>query len=389
MILIKTCYIINEEIDLNGTQGNFVHVREFLVNFNKIGGNTILLKIKGNVTGISSVKTYGLNWLKSPRRFWQLYQFMYNFRLYMGGTKIIKQERPDIIHERQTFLGFAGLRLARKFKLPFVCEINAPLSTELGMYYNNFYKLLGNIVQKNIVTNADKIIVVSNELKDYLITMYKINSNRIEVVPNGVDLERFNSSLDGARIRNVYNLGDTPVVCFVGTLRKWHGIDTLLKAAKMISKINPLVKFMIIGDGPCSESLKNDVPDNTIFTGAIDYQKISEYLSAADILVAPYPKMDFFYFSPIKLFEYMAAGKPIIASNIGQISEVIENMQTGILVEPGNVDDLTNNILYLINDDVLMKKLGQNARKKVENEYSWKINAERIMKIYDEILNKS
>ena len=386
--LIKTCYIFNEDVDLNGKQGNFIHIREFIIGFNKIGGNAFLVHRNGGNFKTNLATVYNIKWPKYPHRAWQVYQLMFNLKVYQAGKAIIRQEMPDVIHERQTYNGFGGFLLAKRFRLPFVLEINAPLELELGMYHTKFYKWVGKITEEKIVPRADKVITVSASLKNYILDRFNIHSSRVEVVPNGVDLELFNPKVSGADVRHRYNLNDNPVVSFVGSLKKWHGIDILLNAAEKILTINPLIKFMIIGSGSEEKGLKKQASENIIFTGSVNYQDVPKYLAASDIVVAPYPQIDFFYFSPVKLFEYMATGKPIIASNIGQIGDVLEHGKTGLLIEPGNYKELAENILTLLEDEELKKILGRNARIEVEKNYTWERNARKIMEIYKEVLEK-
>lgn len=386
--LIKTCYIFNEYVDLNGTQGNFIHIREFIINFNKMGGNAFLVHRDRTNFRTNLVTAYNIKWPIYPHRAWQFYQLTFNLRLYQAGRAIVRREMPEVIHERQTYNGFGGFLLAKKFRLPFVLEVNAPLKHELGMQYTNFYKWVGNITEEKIVTRADKVITVSASLKTYLLNRFNIASNKVEVVPNGVDPKIFNPEVSGVDVRHRYNLNDNPVVSFAGSLQRWHGVDILLNAAKKMLTINPSVKFMIIGSGGEEKRLKEQATKNVIFTGAVNYPDVPNYLAASDIVVAPYPQINFFYFSPIKLFEYMSVGKPIIASNIGQIGEVLEHGKTGLLIEPGNYDELAKGILTLLEDEDLKTKLGMNARIEVEKKYSWECNARKIMGIYKGLISK-
>lgn len=388
---IKVGYITAANISLLLPKGDAIHIRSFLENFIKIGGEIFFIRKNMINEEINNIKIYNIKWIK--RKLKGLNDFLFNLRLYQAGSSIIRKEKPDIIHEREIFFNLAGLLLARKFKIPYVLEINAPLMYEVGRYYSHIYQEIGREIENKLFAGADKIIVVSNILKNYLVN-YGVIEEKIRVVPNGVDENIFHPSTSGENVRRKYHLEDKEVICFAGSLhQQWQGIDDLLKSAKIISSIKPSVRFLIIGNTEGQEEILKTAPDNVVFTGEIPHSEVPTYLAAADILVAPYKLEEVFkdigfYNSPVKLFEYMAMGKPIIASNIGQIGEILEHGKTGLLIEPGNYKELTEYILTLLEDEQLKRKLGKNARSEVEKKYTWEHNARRIMEIYNEVLGE-
>ena len=386
---IKVGYINATNTPLLLPRGDAVHICNFLENFSKIGGDVFFIRKNEINENINSIKIYNIGWIE--RNLKKLNNLLFNIRLYQAGSSIIRKEKPDIIHEREIFLSFAGLLLANKFKIPYVLEINAPMMYEIGMHYSRICQELEKSIEKKLFANADKIIVVSNVLKSYLLTM-GVPEEKIAVVPNGVDEHMFNPDIPGLGIRKKYQLEAKKVICYSGSLdQQWQGIEDILKSAQIINSIDPSVRFLIIGNTEGQEEKLKSAPDNVIFTGQIEHIKVPTYLAAADILVAPYKlEEDFkgigFYNSPVKLFEYMAMGKPIITSNIGQIEEIIEHGKTGLLIEPGNYNELARTILTLMEDEHLKKKLGKKARIEVEKNYTWERNARQIMAIYKEIL---
>lgn len=390
---IKVGYIIATGIPLLLPKGDAVHIRSFLENFIKIGGEVFFIRKKEKNEKINNIRIYDIGWISIPK-FGELSNLLFNFRLYQASFTIIRKEQPDIVHERETFFNFAGLSLANKFKIPYILEVNAPLMYEVGRHCSHIYQEIGKIIEKKLFNRADRIIVVSTTLKDYLLNQ-GVTEDKIRVVQNGVDEKIFNPNVSGESVRKKNHLEDKETICFAGSLhQEWQGIGDLLKAAKIISSIKSSVRFLIVGGTKTEvKTLKKMAPKNVIFTGRIEHKKIPTYLAAADILIAPYKlekdlKYIGFYNSPVKLFEYMAMGKPIIASNIGQIGEILEHGKTGLLIEPGNYKELAENILILLEDGQLKKKLGKNARIEVERNYTWERNARKIMEIYREVLEK-
>lgn len=293
-------------------------------------------------------------------------------------SNIIKKEKPDIIHERDSTFSFSPILLANKFRLPYFVEINSPISMN-----NLIFKNIEKFKENSKIHKADAIITVSNTLRTYFRNK-GLPDNKIYVVPNGVDETIFNPFVDGKYVKIKYNLEGFRVICFSGsTLQKWQGIDILMKTAMMIQSIKN-IKFLIVGEEIRD---KRNIPENVVFTGSIKHEDVPYYLAAADILVAPYILIDKFikigfFNSPIKLFEYMAMGKAIISSDMGQIKEVIEHGKTGILIKPNDPIELTEAIMRLLDDDKLRTKLGNNAWESVLKNYTWENNADAINRIY-------
>lgn len=375
-----------------------VHTRSFLENFIKIGGEAFFIREKGkkriNKKRINDIRIYNIRWVDGIPELpgsSLISNLLFNLRLYQAGSSIIRTEKPDIIHERELFLKFPGLLLANKFEIPYILEVNAPMLYEDGRGYSRIHQEIGKIIEEKLFNGANRIIVVSNILKNYLLKQ-GVPEEKIRVVPNGVDENVFNPDVAGESVRKKYHLEDKEVICFAGSLHLgWQGIGDLLKAARIISSIKASVRFLIAGNTERQEEMLKSAPDNVIFTGQIEHIKMPSYFAAADVLVAPYKQQtDFeyvnFYGSSLKLFEYMAMGKPIITTNLGQIGEIIEHGKSGLLIEPGNYKELANNILTLMADEKLRKNLGENARIEVEKNYTWERNAIKIMEIYKEVL---
>jgi glycosyltransferase involved in cell wall biosynthesis len=168
----------------------------------------------------------------------------------------------------------------------------------------------------------------------------------------------------------------------VGSLKPWHGTETLFEAFRTLHATAPHTHLLIVGDGPGREALEeyarvNDFKDVVTFTGSVSYDNIPYYISAMDITVAPYIHSENFYYSPIKLFEYMIMGKPVIAGRIGQVEEVIDNDGTGVLFEPGNIAQLTAVLAQLVADAPRCQRLGARAQAWVQQERTWDNNARR------------
>ena len=208
-------------------------------------------------------------------------------------------------------------------------------------------------------------MAVSESLQSQL-RRSRVKPELIHVLPNAVNTRLFHTGLDGSLVRQRFNLEGRFVIGFVGTFKRWHGLDLLLSAFRDVRRTDPSSHLLLVGDGPIRPQLEQEVrnaglTEAVTFAGALAHEDVPHYLAAMDTTIAPYPALDDFYFSPLKLFEYMAAGRAVVASRVGQVAEVVVDGVTGLLFEPGNLADLAGCIRRLRNNAALRKELGRNA----------------------------
>src|SRR4030095_5761070 len=217
-----------------------------------------------------------------------------------------------------------------------------------------------------------------------------VPDDKIIVNPNGVDVDRFRPGVGGRDVREESGVGDDEqLVGFVGTFGAWHGVMELAKAIALVPREAPL-KFLLVGAGKLKSEMEQKIReagliDRVIFTGSVAHGRVPALLDACDILVSPHiPLADGsdFFGSPTKLFEYMAMGKGIVASRLGQIGDVLVNEETALLGEPGNPVELANAIVRLSGSPEMQKRLGENARRVAVERYTWRHNARRVLGAY-------
>jgi glycosyltransferase involved in cell wall biosynthesis len=236
---------------------------------------------------------------------------------------------------------------------------------------------------------AARILVVSEI--DYCSLIERgIEPERVVVNPNGVDAQRFAIG-GGSEMRRRHEIErDRIVVGFVGSFGPWHGAPVLARAFTEAAARTDRLHLLLIGDGRelelTSRILREAGLENrATATGQVPPHEIPAYLEACDILVSPHvplPDGIEFFGSPTKLFEYMAAGKGIIASRLGQIGDVLEHGVTAWLVEPGEVTSLTEGLLRLAASPELLRELGAGARRHALERHSWRENGRRITASY-------
>jgi len=215
----------------------------------------------------------------------------------------------------------------------------------------------------------------------------------VSVVPNGVTVERFadiEKKVTADLPISRYDDSDF-VVGFVGSLKPWHGIEVLIDAFSRLPDNDARNRLLIVGGkGKQKAELKDlcrkmGLKRKVKLTGAVEHDTIPALLQMTDVLVAPYPDLADFYFSALKIFEYMAAGKAIVASSLGQIEKILAHEQSALLVPPGDVDALRDALLRLKKDPELRRKLGENARIEAIGKHAWKSRLRTVAVVFEEL----
>jgi glycosyltransferase involved in cell wall biosynthesis len=303
-----------------------------------------------------------------------------------GAVPLIERIRPDFIYQRYARFSWVGVVAANRTGRPLLLEYNGS-EVWVGKHWDRVGSL--DLLERYERLNLDaaaRIFVVS-EVERRNLEARGVDGQKIVVNPNGVDVERFRPGVGGVDARRELQIAEDEVVAgFVGTFGPWHGVEKLAEAIKKIP-LNVRVRFLLVGSGSLHAEVEKllEGDERVIFTGAVAHEGVAKLLDACDILVAPHvPLADGseFFGSPTKIFEYMAMGKGIVASRLGQIGEVLVDGETALLVEPGDVEDLRGAILRLVESEELRKRLGAKAREVAEREHTWTRNAQRVLDAY-------
>ena len=309
-------------------------------------------------------------------------QIITNLWYFRREKAIIEKEAPDVIISRLSVYNFSSLLISKLKRIPLVIELDNPVVYEFRKFQPNYKSnlVLLKFLEKLNLKYSNMVFTVSNEIKNYY-TKQGISSEKIHVISNGANPNKFHPFIDATEVIQKYKLDDAIVIGFVGTFHYWHGIDNLITLLKKITSLNNKVRFLMVGSGgPMKKKLEEVIEleklqNRAILTGFVTHDKIPEHIAAMDIVLAPYPDLEYFYYSPLKIFEYMACGKPVITTKIGQISELISNGHSGYLCEPDNLDEIIQKVTFLINDPSLRKQMGETARNSIVPKHSWKMKA--------------
>jgi glycosyltransferase involved in cell wall biosynthesis len=403
---MRSLYLCSDHgIDLTGLKGGSIHVRSFVralaglghevtaigtkvsspESFRALTGATVLgaSLTPRNRALLRAIKTGNRFLGRSPGCGRNLVRAFHNAEFFRVADQCAGRRLPSFIYERYSLWGTAGQRLARKYSIPLVLEVNSPLAYEEQKYREGSGSpSLARWAERRIWRGADLLIAVSQALLSHF-EKAGVKTENVRVLPNAVDTSLFRTELEDASLRSQLNLDGRFVVGFVGSFKVWHGVDFLFKAFARLFREDTACHLLLVGDGPMRPVLEEEIRQAGIqqavtLVGNVPHEEIPGYLALMDVAVAPYPALEDFYFSPLKLYEYMAGGRAVVASRIGQVAEVVADGLTGLLYEPGDGEALIECLRRLRADENLRKELGRNARTACAKN-TWKQNAERVV----------
>ena len=302
-----------------------------------------------------------------------------NYRLYDACLQCLPGH--DLVYERNSLYKYGVAMACKRLKLPYVLYFEADDILEhdyMGKPITGLLRWRASHAIRYNLKAADCIICVSEQGKTHLVTNWNVPAEKIIVFPNAADVQRFRPYPETrSELRASLKVNSNPLIVFVGNFYVWHDITTLLNAFSQVRVTCPDARLILIGDGSQRQAMMSLADEMGIsnavqFPGIMAHDEIPRMLGAADIAVAPYPKMVHeMWLSPIKLFEYMASGIAIIASGIGQLTDVVKDGYNGLLVPPGDTSAMASAMKKLIEDSDLRSQLGQHARDDAVNKYSW------------------
>lgn len=312
-----------------------------------------------------------------------------------AAAPLIEQAKPDFIYQRYARFSWAGVEASVRTGRPLFLEYNGS-EVWVGRHWDRVGSLgLLERYERLNLQAAARIFVVS-EVERRNLEARGVAAEKIILNPNGVDVQVFQPGVGGQQVREALGIRPTHFVAgFVGTFGPWHGVAQLAEAIKLLPDELP-VQFLFVGSGGLHGEVERLLAaererGKVIFTGAVAHERVPSLLDACDILVAPHvPLADGseFFGSPTKIFEYMAMGKAIVASRLGQIGEVLSDDETALLVEPGNTNEIVGAIQRLVNSGELRARLRTKAREVAVKNHTWAQNAQRVLDAYDSWLGE-
>lgn len=380
-----------------GTQagGAASHINGFISAAVELGADISLVS-NDQIAGLDERRTpLKIIWPKpigSTRAVFDIYN---NLRFTHEAAQLIQDAPPDFIYQRYSRFSWAGVEASLRTGRPLFLEYNGS-EVWVGRYWDRvgMLGLLERYERLNLAAAA-RVFVVSEVERQNLLRA-GVEDEKIVVNPNGVDAERFRPDIGGERVRRELGIDeDEKLVGFVGTFGPWHGVLALAEAIRLMPK-DARVRFLLVGSGALRSEVERILREEiaaqrVLMTGAVAHERVPALLDACEVLVSPHVPLEdgsAFFGSPTKLFEYLAMGKGIVASRLGQIGEVLKDEETALLVAPSNAVELSAAIRRLVNSAELRARLGAAARSEAVASHTWTHNARRVLDAYQAWLNE-
>ncbi len=322
-----------------------------------------------------------------PRFLWTSFN---NFKLRQHDIKAgnrlkeaIVEFKPDLIYERSEYLQDSGAKHASEAGIKYFLEVNAPFVEEMRSFEGySLYENKAHSIETYKLQKADRVFAVSTSLADFLVKRYQCKKDKIIVQPNCINPTKVSvDTSESDRIGTEFELKDTSVIGFVGSMFPYHGVDILINAFAEVSKLHKNIKLMIVGDGSVLNQLKIQtkqlgIESKVIFTGKIPHGQVFNYISVMDICIMAKSN---WYGSPVKLFEYGLMKKPIIAPDTAPVKDVMIHGKDALIVQD-NMTELADAIRELLENTTKANEMAESFYTKVMAEYNWKHAADNIVK---------
>ena len=373
---------------LEAPTGYGSHMRGMIHGFQE-DGHTVDVLVMGKAQASAVKNDYSFD-LKSlaklfiPKILWRTLKEIQQIRFDKYAAKelqfAIQSIQPDIVYERSAWMSNGSVEVLSNFNIKHIVEINAPFEEEVKSFEkaHSLIASLGKNKLKNLLQSAHLVLPVTSSLQTYLIQRYKLNANNCVVIPNAIEKQEIQIKESRvAEINKKYNLSEVSVFGFVGSIFPYHGVDRLIRG---VAKLNYTdISILIVGDGYLIPALKKlaselGISSRVHFTGSVPKEDIYNYISAMDILTLPNTE---WYCSPVKLFEYGAFGKTILAVKEAGVSDVMSN-EEGLLFE-NNDSAFQDALLAAITDVDALKIKARTFQQKVFEKHTWRANAQKVI----------
>jgi glycosyltransferase involved in cell wall biosynthesis len=362
--------------------GQAVHIDEMIHALRQLGHEVIVVAPPGADDIAFGSDAGAVAWLKRvlPKFTYELMELAYSVVAYRQLAKAVEQHKPDCLYERYNLFLPAGIWLKRKYGLPMLLEVNSPIFEERARYDGLSLLRLARWSQRYTWRAADYVLPVSSVLAR-IVASYGVAPERIVVIPNGINAEQFGHAVDTKAAKRELGLEQALVLGFTGFVRDWHGLDRVIT---MIAEAKEHLHchLLVVGDGPARAGLEKQatrlgVQDRITFTGVVQRDEVARYVSAFDIALQPAVVE---YASPLKLFEYLALGKAIVAPDQPNIAEILTDGDNALLFDPDDADGMPAALERLCSDSTLRQNLANHARATIgERQLTWRANAERAV----------
>lgn len=368
--------------------GQAVHIEEMIAALRARGCDVVVVEPPKEAKTAFGSGAGGVSALRRmlPKWVMELMEIAYSVVAYRRLRRAVLDHRPDVFYERHNLYLLAGKWLKARFGLPFLLEVNSPMMIERHRNDGLALPALARGLEIGVWKSADVVLPVTQVLGDILVEG-GVRAERIEVVPNGINPHEFASVPDRDEAKRRVGIEGRFVLGFTGFVRSWNALD---QAIDFIAEARrPDLLLLVVGDGPARKELldhaeRRGVVDQVRFTGVVERADIPGWVSTFDVALQPAANA---YASPLKLFEYLALGRAIVAPRQPNILEVLTDGDNAVLFDPQVPRSFFTAIERVTGDAALRTRLGEAARATITRRgLTWDRNAERVIALFQRLL---
>lgn len=363
--------------------GQAVHIEELIGALRQLGHEVRVVAPEISPSGGMGEDATLVHKLKAalPKALYELLELAYSFAAYRRLVRAAREFEPDFIYERYNLYLLAGAMLKRKLGIPLLLEVNSPLAEERRRHSGGLgLPWLARWAEAKIWRSADHVLPVTRVLAGY-VEAAGVPAERITVIPNGINREHFAAAPAPDIAKQRIGLSDKLVLGFTGFVRAWHGVDRVIRwLATADAPANAVL--LVVGDGPVRADLERlaerlGLQGRVRFTGVVDRDRVPEHVAAFDIALQPAVVP---YASPLKLFEYLALGKAVIAPRQPNIEEVLTDGDNALLFDAAEQDAFERSLTRLCADAELRTRLSVAAAATIDRlDLTWLGNARKVV----------
>jgi starch synthase len=392
---MKVLYVALKE-SLPGSHGGAVHVLEVARHLARRGHHiTVVVKQWAGQPAHQILDDFEIIRLRVPSQ-------------YLLFTKeptlrsLIHEIAPDVVMERYYNFAGAGIAAAQALRIPALLEVNAPLVDPPGTPKARLDAFMLGWMKRRALAQANAAARIVTPLAATIPA--PIPRSKIIEIAWGANVELFDrAALDQSQVEQLraqLNPQSRRVVVFLGSFRPWHGVREFVNAAGKIAQTRNDILFLMFGSGELLGETRafvtrNGLDKQIVLIGAVPYEQVPSYLALADVGVAPFntslhpPLRVGFYWSPLKVHEYMAMALPVVTIDVNPLNQLVRARQEGLLYREGDSVKLRENIECLVDDAALARRLGQAGRRRVVEQFSWQKHAEQLEQVLRECTDEA
>lgn len=374
---------------IRSKDGQYVHLEEMVRALRGLGHEVIVCGPAAVESEPFGAEAGFIDVLKRnlPNAVYEFMELGYAILDYMRLARAIKQHKPDCIYERYQLYVPSGVWAKHRFKLPMLLEINAPLFEQRCEFGGIALKGLARWTEEYAWRGADMTLPVTAALAD-IVEEAGVPRERMHVIPNGVNLERFGTVPPLEEAKRALGLGGRTVLGFTGFMREWHCLEEVLDVLLKAPADDPW-HLLAVGDGPARQGLEAKakrlgISDRLTVTGIVERDEVARYVASFDIAlqtaIVPYA-------SPLKLFEYLVMGRPIVSPAVPSSTEILTDGENALLYDAKDINSLKATIERLLSNPPLRAKLGAAARATIfDRKLLWDDHARTVQSLFEPLI---